>query len=149
MYTKYLRRRYIPNSTRPEWTVQHAYTKSLMDATFTMYFISIYMWKQTEIASLFNNKIMYSRSIQKKNIILYSICHGRNCDLVQLAIVKKTPPHLACVLLQITTLHLYWWNLQAYESVRPSLPPSLPSCLLQLLSMSITPLLRITNLLIN
>ena len=126
MYTKYLRRRYIPNSTRPEWTVQHAYTKSLMDATFTMYFISIYMWKQTEIASLFNNKIMYSRSIQKKNIILYSICHGRNCDLVQLAIVKKTH-HIWLV---------YCYRLQPciciggiYKPMSPSVHPSLPHSL--------------------
>ena len=67
MYTKYLRRRYIPISTRPEWTVQHAYGKSLTEATFTIYFISIYVSGSRLKKQVFsNNKIMYSRSIQKK-----------------------------------------------------------------------------------
>ena len=127
MYTKYLCRRYIPNSTRPEWTVQHAYDKSLMDATFTMF--SIYMSGSRLKWQVFsNNKIMYSRSLQKKPIILYSICHGRNCDLAGISgnRKKKYRPHLAFVLLQITTLHLYCWNLQSYESIRHSLTPFLP-----------------------
>ena len=73
-------------------------------STFTMYFISIYMYWNSKS---FPIPKMYIRSIQNKNILLYSICHG-NCDLVQLAIVK-TYTNLAFILLQITTLHLYWW----------------------------------------
>ena len=46
-----------------------------------------------------------------------------------LATVNKYTPHLAFVLLQITTLHLYWLNLQSYESVRPSVRPTLPHSL--------------------
>ena len=62
-----------------------------MDATFTMYNISISIMSgsRLKLQVFSNDKIMYIRSIQKENIILYSICHGRNCDRVQLAIGEK------------------------------------------------------------
>ena len=74
-------------------------------------------------------KLCILDQFRKKPILLYSICHGRNCDLVQLAIVKTYTPHLAFVLLQITSLHLYWWTLQSYESIPPSVGPTLPHSL--------------------
>ena len=74
-------------------------------------------------------KLCILDQFRKKTILLYSICNGRNCDLVQLAIVKTYTPHLAFVLLQITSLHLYWWTLQSYESIPPSVGPTLPHSL--------------------
>ena len=76
---------------------------------------------------------MYSRSIQKKVYVMAEIV-----TWYILATVTKYTPHLAFVLLQITTLHLYWLNLQSYECVRPSVRPSVPPSLTPFLPPAVT-----------